>query len=412
MKKYLTEIIITLLIILVSTFIFYQYLKPKGSFKQMTTSVKMAVKTQESKNEGYYLSKAPAKKIDKILVELNQGETRSLVLLDPKDLSQKKIFESKNGISLNPSITHNGEFIAIQVPAVGSTQKTQISKISFIDINGKELDYISKYQRPFSLNNCTFSPDGNFLAYEFNLPNQTYPEIFLESDLKYFENAIITQEDIRIPNSEKAANHLPQFLPSGNGIAFLADYSGSPEICIFDIGLKVPNLIRLTNGAQAKSTGKNLFVIDSKEEFLFYIQNTSWEGGEKICAIPMIPSGRPVKTGTISMSKYGQINYTEFNQNVVNISRLYTKITQLFLSPDGKDMIITADGKIITMKLNGSKVTELAKGDFTQFSIDGKQVLIGSNDKNTSSISFLDFEVKRQDKTLNFEGKIESLIWF
>jgi Tol biopolymer transport system component len=372
----------------------------------------MTVKTQQSKNEGYYLSKSPAKKINKILVELNQGELRSLILLDPADLSQKKIFETKSRLSLNPSITHNGEFIAIQVPAVSSNQKTPISQLSFIDINGKELDYISKYQRPFSLNNCAFSPEGNFLVYEFSLPNQTYPEIFVENDLKYFENAIITQEDIRIPNPEKAANHLPKVLPSGKGIVFLADYSGSSDICVFDIGLQVPTLIRLTNGAQAKATGKNIFAIDAKEEFLFYVQNAFWEEGEKVCAISMLPSGKPVKTGTISMTKFGQINYVEFSQNVVQISQLYNKITQLFLSPDGKDMIYSADGHIINMKLNGSKTTELGKGNYTQFSNDGKQVLIGLNDKNTSSISLVDFEVKRQDKKVDLEGQIESMIWF
>jgi hypothetical protein len=372
----------------------------------------MTVKTQQSKNEGYYLSKAPAKKSNKILIELNQGETRSLVLLDPNDLFQKKIFETKSKFTLNPSITHNGEFIAIQVPTSSSNQKTQISQISFIDINGKELDYISKYQRPFSLSNCAFSPEGSFLAYEFSLPGQTYPEIFVESNLKYFENAIITQEDIRVPNPEKAANHLPLFLPSGKGIAFIADFSGGSDICIFDFGLQVPTLIRLTNGAQAKTVGENIFAIDSKEEFLFYVQNASWQDGEKICAIPMIPSGNPVKTGTISMSKYGQINYTEFNQNVVQISNLYNKITQLFLSPDGKDMIIAADGQIITMKLNGSNITELAKGDFTQFSTDGKQVIIGLNDKNTARISFFDIKAKIQDKKINLEGQIESVVWF
>lgn len=412
MKKYFVEIIIVSLIILFSTFIFYRYLSPKGSFKRMTASVKMKVKTQQSKNEGYYLYKLPAEKVNKILIELNQGGTRSLVLLDPNDLSQKKIFETKSKFSLNPSITHNGAFISMHVPAVTSKQNEPGSQISFIDINGKELDYVSQYQRPFSLSNCAFSPDGSLLAYEFSLPNQKNQEIFVEGGLKYFENAIITKEDIRVPNPEKAANHLPQFLPSGKGIAFLADYSGSADICIFDIGLQVPTLIRLTNGAQAKTVGENIFVIDAKEEFLFYVQNAFWEGGEKICAIAMIPAGKPVKFGTISMTKYGQINYTEFNQNLVQISRLYNNITQLFLSPDGKDMIFAADGQIINMKLNGSKVTELGKGDFSQFSTDGKQVLIGLNDKNTSSISFLDFEVKRQDKKVDLEGNIEHLIWF
>ena len=412
MKKFLPEIIIVSLIILFGTFIFYQYLSPKGSFKRMTKSVKMTVKNRQSKNEGYFLSTLPEKKANKILVELNQAGIRSLILLDPNALSQKKIFEIKSSFPMNPSVTHNGEFIAVQIPAFSSSKKAKVSQISFIDITGKELDYISKYQRPFSLNNCAFSSDGNFLVYEFNLPNQTDPELFVERDLKYFENAIITKEDIRIPNPEKSANHLPQFLPSDQGIAFLADFSGSADICIFDIGLQVPALIRLTNGAQAKSSGKNMFVIDPKEEFMFYVQNTFWEGGEKICAISIIPSGKPVKTGTISMSRYGQINYTEFNQNVTTVSHLYKEITQIVLSPDGKDMLIAADRKITTMKVNGAKVTKIAKGDFTQFSTDGKQILIGSNDKNTSSISLYDFEVKRQDQTVSFDGKIEGLIWF
>ncbi|MFH1288833.1 MAG: hypothetical protein ABII25_09100 [bacterium] len=401
MKKFPLEIIITLLIILFGTFIFFQYLSPKGSFKRITKSVKMTVKTHQSKDEGYYLSKFAAKKANKILVELIQAETYSLMLLDPNDLSQKKLFEIRSKSSLNPSITHNGEFIAVQIP-----------QISFIDINGKELDYIPKYQRPFSLNNCAFSPDGQFLAYEFSLPNQTPTEIFVESDLRYFGDAIISRENIRIPNPEKAANRLPQFLPSGQAIAFLADFAGNAEICIFDLGLQVPVLIRLTNGAQAKSIGKNIFTIDIKEEFLFYVQNTFWEDGEKICAIPIIPSGKPVKTGTISMTRFGQINYAEYNQNLVAVSGIYTKITQLFISPDGKDMIFSADGQIIAMKLNGSKVVNLGKGDFSQFSPDGKQVLIGLNGKNTSSISFFDFEVKRQNKRINLDGRIESLIWF
>ncbi|MEW6087377.1 MAG: hypothetical protein AB1498_03670 [bacterium] len=412
MKKFLPELIIISLIILFSTLIFFQYLKPKGSFKRIAKSVKMTVKTQQSKNEGYYLSKFPAKKANKIILELKQGKNRSLMLIDPNDFSRKKIFETSGELSLNPSVTHNGEFIAIQVPAVSSSQKVPISQISFIDINGKELDYISKYQRPFSLNNCAFSPDGQFLAYEFSLPNQTYPEIFIESDLKYFEDAIITQEDIRIPNPEKAANHLPQFLPSGKAIAFLADFSGNPDICIFDIGVQVPTLIRLTNGAQAKSSGKNIFTIDAKEEFLFFIQNVSWEGGEKIFALPIIPSGKPVKSGTISMTKFGKINYVEYDQNVTGISHLFTKITQLFLSPGGDDMLFVGDGQVITMKLNGSKITELAEGDFTQFSPDGKQVLVGLNEKNASNISFYNFEVKRQDKKINLEGHIENMIWF
>lgn len=401
MKKFSTEIIIVLLIILVGTFIFFQYLSPKGSFKRVTKSVEMAVKTRQSKDDGYYLSKFPAKKINKILVELSHGEMHSLALISPDDLSQKKIFEIKSKASLNPSVTHNGAFIAFRA-----------SQISFIDIDGKGLDYVSKYQRPFSLDNCVFSPNGEFLAYEFSLPNQTYPEIFVESDLKYFENAIIARECIRIPNPEKAANRSPQFLPSGEAIAFLADFSGSADICIFDLGLQTPVLIRLTNGAQPKSAGGNIFAIDIKEEFLFYVQNTFWEGGEKICAVAIIPSGKPVKTGTISMTRFGQINYAEYNQTPTAISRLYTGITQVFVSPDGNDIIFAADGQIITMKLNGVKAIKLANGDFAQFSPDGKQVIIGLNQGNKSSLSLMDFEVRRQGKKVELDGRIESLIWF
>lgn len=401
MKKFPVEIVIILLIILVGTFIFFQYLSPRGTFKRVAKSVEMAVKTRQSKDDGYYLSKFPSKKVDKILVELSQGEMHSLVLLAPDDLSQKKIFEIKSKTFLNPSVTHNGVFIAIGT-----------SQISFIDTYGKGLDYISKYQRPFTLNNCVFSPNGEFLAYEFSLPNQTYPEIFVESDLKYFENAIITRECIRIPNPEKAANHSPQFLPSGEAIAFLADFSGSPDICIFDLGLQTPALIRLTNGAQPKSVEKNIFAVDVKEEFLFYVQNTFWEGGEKICAVAIIPSGKPVKTGTISMTRFGQINYVEYNQTPTAISRLYTKIAQIFVSPDGKDIIFAADGQIITMKLNGTKVVKLANGDFAQFSPDGKQVAIGLNQGNKSSLSLMNFEVRRQGRKTELDGQIESLIWF
>lgn len=412
-KTLLLKIAVVICIIILASFIFFRYLMPKGSFKQVTRSVKTTIKTHEAQKEGYYLSSVPPKKLNNILVETSKEDTHKLNIIDSNNWSLKEILSIQSKKELNPSISHNGEFIGFQKTFHSARQNTNISQISIIDITGKEIDYSPKYQRPFNLNNFRFSPDGSRVAYEFSIQNQTYPEIFIEKELKILENTLITQAEIRIPNPEKAGNHFPQFLSSSKALAFLADFAGSPEICIFDLGLQTPELIRLTNGSQAKAQEKNLFSLDPKEEFLFYVQNAFWQGGEKICVIPTLPQGEPNRRGTINMVKYGTINYTESYQNIAQISQIYKKITQLFISPDGKNLLFIGDRNVITAKINGAKPTNIAEGDFAQLSFDQKRLAIGLNQKKDATVTIFDFETQKEEKKITFpDSRIEDIIWF